>query len=118
MDTSGDLPNDIDHIAHRAASGRSDEAKFVLWCNAGKEANLSENPLRARESRDPSKLMTRVRFPSPAPPNLVEPASRMRPCGNGRFPSPPIEPAAPISGMLPETGFSAPRNETMITLYP
>ena len=69
--------------------------------------------------QQPSKLMTRVRFPSPAPPNVVEPASRMRLCGNGRFPSPPIEPDVPISGMrLPETGFSAPRNETMLTLYP
>jgi len=51
----------------RRPSGHSDKAKFPLWYNVAKEGDLSENPLKMPADRSPPKLMTRVRFPSPAP---------------------------------------------------
>jgi hypothetical protein len=57
---------------HRGArgarrSGHSERREFAMWRNGAKEAIFSENPLIALGRREPSKLMTRVRFPSPAP---------------------------------------------------
>jgi hypothetical protein len=47
--------------------GPSDKGKFRFALNGAKGANLSEKALISRTRRVPSKLMTRVRFPSPAP---------------------------------------------------
>ena len=45
----------------------SDSRDFPLCANAVERAILSERSLKTLGRRAPSKLMTRVRFPSPAP---------------------------------------------------
>src|SRR5262249_16473124 len=52
---------------HRGAPARSDKPKFVCAPNGAQGAQMSEWALRLFGRRAPSKLMTRVRFPSPAP---------------------------------------------------
>jgi hypothetical protein len=51
----------------RARFGHSDKQKFCLAIKGAKVHDLSENDRKLLEYRAPSKLMTRVRFPSPAP---------------------------------------------------
>jgi hypothetical protein len=51
----------------RGRKPHSDKLDFPNWINGPKTADLSEWTLKSLGDQHPSKLMTRVRFPSPAP---------------------------------------------------
>jgi hypothetical protein len=51
---------------HGARNRHSDNEKFSNDLNEQKTPKMSERPLKTRQDFPPSKLNTRVRFPSPA----------------------------------------------------